>query len=126
MTRILVVDDDQAVCDLFRVELADMGLAVETTRSGVQAASMLDDEVWDVLITDIVMPDMDGFDLIRLAGNKARPIPAIAMTGYEDQEITRKLLETNCFGFVTKPFEWSHLFKLIQTAIRSSRRMHRT
>ena len=114
--RILVVDDEK----IKRVTLADdltgEGHEVVTAGDGQQAADLLDREVFDVLITDLKMPRIDGMELLKRL--KATPdhddVAVILMTAYGSIPMAVEAMKQGAFDFVTKPFRNEEVFPLIR------------
>jgi len=78
---ILVVDDDPNMLKLTQLSLKRLGYTVAVAPSGKEAIGFLRREAVDLVITDIVMPDMDGFELLAALGTKFPKLPVIAMSG---------------------------------------------
>ncbi|MHC4885992.1 MAG: response regulator [Planctomycetota bacterium] len=124
--RILVVDDDPTIGEVFTHRLSKQGWSPLTVQEPKQALTLLQEESWHVLVTDIVMPGMDGFSLIKEASQLKPHVPCIAMTGRETPETLNKLILSDCFGYVTKPIDWGYLTKLLEKALTCSRRLQAT
>lgn len=122
LTRILVVDDDPGVLELFEKRLEAENREVVTLDSAEEALRRISGENWDLLITDIRMPGVDGFSLIETAAQKLQGVPCIAVTGYSSDTTLYRALETDCFAYLNKPFDWNHLNLLVDKAIRLSTR----
>jgi CheY-like chemotaxis protein len=80
--RILVVDDDPLVCSAVRVWLEDRGFAVVVADGGEAGLNALDGATFDLMIVDIFMPHMHGFESVRVFHQRAPTIPLIAISGY--------------------------------------------
>ena len=79
--RILLVDDDLAISDMLRMYFEADGFAVEVANNGKAALKLLDSSPFDLLITDMFMPDMDGLELIKELRQKHNHIKIIAVSG---------------------------------------------
>ena len=82
MRRILVVDDDPHICLAIRTWLKRYGFRVATADGGVNGLAALDNSTFDLMIVDIFMPNMRGFEPIRVFHNHAPSVPLIAISGY--------------------------------------------
>jgi PAS domain S-box-containing protein len=94
--RILVVDDDAGICQSLRDLLEEECCCVETAPSGVQAMELLKREQFDVVLSDVVMPDMDGYQLYQAVKNTLPSLPVVLMTAFNydrDHIIKRSCLE---------------------------------
>ena len=82
MRRILVVDDDPHICLAIRAWLSRCGFRVSIADGGVNGLAALDNAAFDLMIVDIFMPDMRGYESIRRFHNHAPAVPLIAISGY--------------------------------------------
>ena len=103
---ILLVDDDPVNLKRAQLILAKEGYAIAATLSGRQALSFLDKRIPDIILLDINMPEMDGFEVLeRIQENdRWKEIPVIFLTADNDQETEVKGLRAGALDFVTKPF----------------------
>jgi PAS domain S-box-containing protein len=94
--RVLVVDDDPEICQSLKDLLEEEQCAVETAASGVFAMEWLDRQEFDVVVSDVVMPDMDGYHLYQTVKNKMPNLPVVLMTAFnydKDHIIKRSCLD---------------------------------
>lgn len=113
--RALVVDDDLAVCASVRDLLADEGCTVVTAHSGLEALRVLENTTVDVIVSDVVMPDLDGYDLYMEVKQRG-DTPVLLMTGYyfdRDHVIKRSRLEGLDKVLFKKPVDPERLKQLI-------------
>jgi len=110
---ILIVDDDQSIRDLLRLHLSSAGYEVHVAEDAIAAGYMVLRAAPDLIITDINMPHMDGFEFIAaLRADKAVPrIPVIFLTTVEDGDLRGK--ELGAVGYVTKPVRADRLLSLV-------------
>lgn len=103
---ILLVDDDPVNLKRAQLILAKDGYAIAATTSGRQALSFLEKRIPDIILLDINMPEMDGFEVLaKIMENETwREIPVIFLTADNDQETEVKGLRAGALDFVTKPF----------------------
>ena len=122
--RLLVVEDDDAMRDLLVEELSEAGFEVLAARGGRDGIDQVRRERIDLVITDLRMPDLDGFDLIRDV--KATPhSPHIVMiTAFGSIETAIKAVKLGAYDYITKPFEMEELVLVADKALeeRSLRR----
>jgi PAS domain S-box-containing protein len=94
--RVLVVDDDAGICQSLKDLLEEERCTIETAASGVFAMEWLDRQQFDVILSDVVMPDMDGYQLYQSVKNKMPKLPVVLMTAFnydKDHVIKRSCLE---------------------------------
>ena len=110
---ILVVDDDESIRDLLRLHLSAAGYEVHVAADAISAGYMVLRSPPDLIITDINMPHMDGFEFIAaLKSDKSLPrIPVIFLTTVEDGDLRGK--ELGAVGYVTKPVRSDRLLSLV-------------
>ena len=99
---ILVVDDDQSLRELLRLHLSSAGYEVTTASDGIEAGYAVLKSPPDLIISDVGMPHMDGYEFIAaLKSDKTLPaIPVIFLTSMDDSDRGREL---GAVGFITKP-----------------------
>lgn len=111
--RILVVDDDDDACQMLRFALGTMGAEVCTSSSVSEAFTAISSQIPDVLLTDINMPDEDGYSLIRklraLSPEEGANIPAIALTAMARPEDSERALSAGFQLHIAKPVEVEEL-----------------
>ena len=104
MARILIAEDDIAVQSFVARALAHRGHRVQAVDDGIQALERLQSEVYDLLITDIVMPGLDGIALALKVARDYPNLPVLLMTGYSAERQRAHNLEELICRVVTKPF----------------------
>lgn len=107
MKTILVVDDEKMILRLAREALKthDGGYKVLTALNGKQAIQVLTTSNVDLVLTDLKMPVMDGYELLSYMSRNHRNIPSIVMTGFGSPEIARQLKQKGVVHYIEKPFE---------------------
>jgi CheY-like chemotaxis protein len=129
--KILVVDDEPAVLELFRMMVAPWGCEVETMVDSREAAWRLTQEKFDGIFVDARMPHVDGFQLTaRIRSSPLnRHVPVVMLTGLDDAETMRKGFNAGISFFLGKPFTREKVYALINAArgsmLREKRRFSR-
>jgi signal transduction histidine kinase/PAS domain-containing protein len=120
--RVLVVDDDQDARDLIFRLLSDCGADVVTAATAGEAMAHIDLEGPDILVSDIGMPDVDGYGLLKMVralnNDSAKKIPAIALTAFARSEDRIRALRAGFVAHVAKPVEPSELLATIAAFCR--------
>ncbi len=121
--RILVVDDEEVIRKLMRdiLELVD-GNYVKTAEDGSRALEMLEQEEFDVVFTDLVMPNVGGLELMKRAKERDSNIVVVIMTGYATLEAAVDTLKAGAADFMTKPIlDINQVPLLLKKAVRVQR-----
>jgi CheY-like chemotaxis protein len=110
-TKILAVDDDAAICDLFEKGLPPLGFDVVCAASGKQARSFLEKETFDIILMDIMMPDIDGITLTReiCSNPKTAKIPILVVSGLSDAGTLEDALLYGAVDYIVKPVDFAIL-----------------
>ena len=104
MARVLIAEDDSAVREFVSRALAHGGHDVTTASDGLEALSLLDGETFDLLLTDIVMPNLDGIALALKVAKDYPQMPVLLMTGYAAERQRAHNLDVLIHDVITKPF----------------------
>ena len=102
--RILVVDDEELIRDLLKMVLMDEGYTVVTAADGEEAIQRLESSPFDLVITDLVMPKVNGVEVLRAAKRIDPNYPVMVITGYPSVETVTKLVRLGAGDYLTKPF----------------------
>lgn len=114
--RLLVVDDDLGVCHSLRDLLQDQGCCVEMACSGKKAMELLEQREFDMVLSDVVMPDMDGYELYKAVTERYPGLPVALMTAFyydKDHVIKRSCLEGLKGVLFKKPIDPERLKRII-------------
>lgn len=114
-TRVVLIDDEQDFTELTGTLLSFHGYQVETINDAPEAMKRLENETYDVVVIDIMMPEIDGLTLMRkLRKSEAySETPMVALSAKKLSDEERKFLLTNDIHFMQKPFESRRLVDLI-------------
>ena len=118
--QILVVDDEPAIVRLVRVKLESDGYAVLTASRGEEALRMLQVDNPDLVILDLMMPDMDGTETLRRIRSRSQ-LPVIMLTALGSDREKVKGLEGGADDFVTKPFNPDELAARVAAVLRRAK-----
>ncbi|RMH41338.1 MAG: sigma-54-dependent Fis family transcriptional regulator [Deltaproteobacteria bacterium] len=116
--QVLVVEDDDAMRELLVEELADAGYRVIGAAGGREGVARAKQGDIDVVVTDLRMPDLDGFDLIRDLRAGQRPPHIVMITAFGSIETAIRAVKLGAYDYITKPFEIEELILVVDKAIR--------
>lgn len=105
--RILIVDDELPIRNLLVSLLSSFGYHCETAGNGKEALDQLAKTSFDAVITDVVMPEMDGITLTQTIAQRYPLLPVMVMTGFSDEYSAQKALSAGAREFIKKPFSIS-------------------
>jgi two-component system response regulator AtoC len=117
--RILAVDDDGLVRKSLEILLKEAGYEPVVAASGQEALGFLVQRHFDLLITDIRMPGMDGLQVIKAVRDychesKKHPIPEIVLTAYNDEQVKESAMRLGVREFLLKPFKVEEFLKVLE------------
>ena len=120
MKRILAVDDDHAILQLEERFLTAEGYDVVKAGDGLAAMQAFDREAIDLVLLDIMMPGIDGFEVKQLIGKAAGPrkVPVIFITARQDPEALAQSFKVGGTVFLTKPFSRKQLIQAVGAILR--------
>jgi DNA-binding response OmpR family regulator len=117
MSRIVVVDDEQAIVDAVSYALRAEGFEVEVCMTGEEALAAVDREFFDLAVLDVMLPDLSGVEICRRV--RARSDVPILMLTARDAEVDRVVgLDAGADDYVTKPFSMAELLSRVRAILR--------
>ena len=119
-TRVLTVEDDERIRTALRLALEDEGWEVDEVSSGEEALAAFDRVPADVVLVDIMLPGIDGFDICR-ALRKSSDVPIVMITARSDTHDVVAGLEAGADDYLTKPFAPKELSARIRALLRRAR-----
>jgi two-component system, OmpR family, response regulator len=118
--RVLVVDDEPNIVDVISMALRYQGFVVESAGNGHDALAAVTDFRPHLMLLDIMLPDMEGFDVARRLGGERATLPIIFLTARDATEDKVRGLTSGGDDYVTKPFSLEELVARIRTILRRS------
>jgi signal transduction histidine kinase/CheY-like chemotaxis protein len=118
MTRILVVDDEEPVRELLRDILEDEGVEVTLAANGAEALARFDAGKFDAVLTDLGMPGMNGWELLRAIGERDQQVQLAVITGWGELVSTHEEKAARVEWVLTKPFSMSQICEVAQEITR--------
>ena len=115
--RILVVDDERRMVGFIRLNLEQDGFEVIEAYNGTEALERLRDSLPDLILLDVMMPDIDGFEVLRMI-REISQVPVIMLTAKGEEDDKVKGLELGADDYVTKPFSPRELVSRVKAVLR--------
>jgi len=119
--RVLVVDDDPALSGIFADVLREAGFTVELAADGRLALSLLESGPFDALVSDLVLPGIDGMALLRALRQRGLELPVIFITGSPHLSTAMQAVEFGAFRYLLKPVDAEQLVEVVERAVRIHR-----
>ena len=121
MVRILIVEDEKPIADLLDMSLTAAGYACECLDNGAAAADAVEHRRWDLILLDVMLPGIDGFELMEYLA--LLNVPVIFITARSGVKDRIKGLRLGADDYIVKPFEIAELLARVETVLR---RYHKT
>jgi two-component system cell cycle response regulator len=118
--KILIVDDDDTVRESLNDFLEFHGFAVAAVASAAQALEALTRNEFDLVISDLVMPKMDGISLIKSIRELGKEVPFLVMTGFATIEYAVESMKAGAMDFITKPLKFDHVMLIIKRVLETN------
>ncbi len=117
-SRILLIDDEPSVTDALRLVLAELGHHVDSAKSGAEAKEFLKGAPYDLVFTDLRLPDASGIDLLALIKSDTPNTEVILMTAHGSVDITIEAIKRGAFYYIEKPFTPQQVTALVERALQ--------
>ena len=114
--EILVIDDEKIVGQRLKASLEQEGYSLESFTDPVKALDRIRQKIFDVVVTDIRMDNLDGITVLEEIRKKSQRTKVIIITGYATLEIAREALTKGAFDFISKPFKLKEIREAILRA----------
>lgn len=116
MIKILIVDDEKPICDLIDLNLTAAGYQCTAVQDGLEALARIEEKVFDLILLDVMLPGVDGYDIMEYI----RPlgIPVIFITAKYEVRDRVKGLKLGADDYLTKPFEIVELLARVEAVLR--------
>ncbi|MCJ7498129.1 MAG: sigma-54 dependent transcriptional regulator [candidate division Zixibacteria bacterium] len=121
MPSILVIDDKESMRQMLAKTLESEGFEVDTARDGEGGLDKAKEKRFDLILTDLKLPKMDGLEVLSSIKDLDPEVAVIVMTAYGTIETAVQAIKQGAFDFLTKPFDVDHLHVLIQRALENRR-----
>jgi len=118
--KILVVDDEKSMCDFLEIMLNKEGYEVTSTTSGEKALELLDNDLYNMVLTDVKMPGVDGFEVLRKTKEVSPDTVVIMITAYGSPEGAVTAIKEGAYDYITKPFRVEEVKLTIKKSLERS------
>ncbi len=115
--KILIVDDSQELLDVICEYMETSGFTVHATTQSLDALRLIAVTGYDVVISDIHMPEMDGLELMAQIKSKHPGLPVVLITGYSVSEARKIAMEKGADAFVAKPFHMKEILDVVNNLL---------
>jgi signal transduction histidine kinase len=115
--KILIVDDDPRMCDSLKVLLGNEGYEIQTRRNGQEALEALVKNDFDLVLLDLVLPDINGTEIMDHINSQTAETLVIVITGHASSDSAVHFLKKGAFDYLRKPFEYEELSKTVRNAL---------
>jgi CheY-like chemotaxis protein len=112
-SRVLVIDDEQSIRMLVRMHLEDEGYEVAEAESGEQGLALVDTTAPDLVLLDIRLPDMDGFDVLRRLVERPSPPRVVMMSAHSSEPTLERAKREGSSAYLVKPFRQAELLEVV-------------
>ena len=121
MFNILVVEDNRDMCELFCTVLTDAGYSCVSAGDGIEALKVMEEQYVDLIVADIMMPNMDGYELIHTLRESRCEIPVLIVTAKDQFEDMQKGFRTGCDDYMVKPVNVKELVLRVEALLRRAK-----
>ncbi len=119
--RILVVDDEKVIREFLRDFLSDQGYETDLATDGKEALDKIKRSNYDLVITDIKMPNADGIEVLKKVKRKNSNTEVIIITGYPSLDTEAECKNFGAAGYIVKPFQINQIKLLVGRALKSKK-----
>ena len=116
MQKVLIVEDEQAIANLIKVSLSDEGYSCTCAFDGKQGADLIESENYDLILLDIMLPEIDGYELLEYVKPLGTPVIFITAKGTVNERI--KGLRLGADDYLVKPFQIGELLARVEAVMR--------
>ena len=118
VAKILLVEDERDVRETIKLQLEDEGHEVSEAESGSEALALAESLVFDIVLTDVMIPGINGIELVQQINQLATRPVTVVMTGYGSVEMAVNAIKAGAFDFLSKPFSVDVLSATVASALR--------
>jgi DNA-binding NtrC family response regulator len=118
---VLVIDDEEVMRDVLQTLLQRAGYAVHTAAGGAEGLALARSRPFDAVIVDVMMPDMDGLQVLEALRDDDESLPVLVITAYASMDTAVRAMQRGAFDYITKPFKHEEVLAVLGNAIEQRR-----
>lgn len=122
--KILIIDDEDVICKGCKQTLEKDGYEVDYAQNGIVGLAKLHDETYDIVLIDLMMPQIKGMDVLESIRKYDQNIIKIIITGYATEEVITKALDKGAYDYLAKPFSANELRDIINRGLQAKKINH--
>ncbi|RMF93749.1 MAG: sigma-54-dependent Fis family transcriptional regulator, partial [Nitrospinota bacterium] len=119
--RILIIDDEERMLAMLEKVLTRRGYAVRTCSAGKEALRLLEEHPFDVVVTDLRMPDVNGMEILRTVKNLSPDTMVVMMTAFGSVDSAVEAMKAGAYDYLSKPFKIEELLLILERALEKWR-----
>jgi two-component system, OmpR family, response regulator len=119
-TRVLIVDDEPAIAEVITMALRSHGFDTETAGTGRDALAVSSSFAPDIIVLDVMLPDMEGFEVARRLGARSSRVPILFLTAHDNTADKVRGLTVGGDDYMTKPFSLEEMLARVHSVLRRS------
>lgn len=120
--KILIVDDEPLIRDALAFKLTKDGYDVDTAEDGEKAIQKIESEEYQIIISDIMMPFISGFELVKILKERGTDAPVLILTSLNSETAVLKAFDLGADDFMTKPFSPNELSVRIKKLLKNAKK----
>ncbi|RJQ38338.1 MAG: sigma-54-dependent Fis family transcriptional regulator [Nitrospiraceae bacterium] len=120
--NILIIDDEDIVRISCKRALMPEGFEVKTAQNGIEGLKMIEEERFDIVLTDLKMPDIDGIEVLRLIKQRWADTVVIIITGYQTVDSAVKAIKLGAYDYIEKPFTPDGIVNVVHRALEDRKK----
>ena len=118
---VLVIDDEEVMRDVLQTLLQRAGYAVQTANGGAEGLTLARRHPFDAVIVDVMMPDIDGLQVLEALRQEDDALPVLVITAYASMDTAVRAMQRGAFDYITKPFKHEEVLTVLGNAIEQRR-----
>ncbi|MBI5057235.1 MAG: response regulator [Nitrospirae bacterium] len=115
--RLIIVEDEETLCESLKRVLTREGYTVDAVNSAEDAFNMLEEKEYDLIITDIILPGLNGIKLIKRIKEKNPEQTVVVMTAYASLETAEEALSAGAYDYIVKPVMHEEIKQIVKNAL---------